>query len=1011
MTSTFTSAQVRRVLHPRNLTLLAAAILAAQAQAEPLPSAGTLFDNNRDILRPAERAQDAPRGNVRIEAQDDRSQAAVNPAEQASAAFRVNAFKLSGNREISESRLLQELAPYSGRELNLAGLREAAARVTELYRSRGYLVARAYLPAQEITDGVVTIGVQEGRVGNVRAEPEPNVRLRPGMQQSFVDAIPSGSVIREADLERVLLRLSDIAGVSVRAVLQPSREPGASDIVLKLSEMTAWTGRVSFDNHGNYYTGSNRVTSNVSLNDAFGFGESLFFNGQNSFEGLEIRGLGYRQPLGASGLTLGANYAEMEYAIGKSLKTADASGTAIVSSVFLDSSLLRSRDANILLNLAEEHRHFEDEAGAFAVKKSAVFRSATLYGDWRDDWAGSNRWSLAYGIGKLNKDTPLDEALDELTANAAGRYRKANLAFSRLQELGGGYSLFASISGQWADKNLDASEKFSLGGPNGVRAYPVGEAAGDEGVLGRLELRKYLGRYYGAIAEATLFADGGRVRVNKTPWDDSENHLTRYGYGVGLNVYHRDLVMNASLAFSPGDDPISDERDNKRFWLSVTGTPQAFAGLAKDVGSREDFRSKTTELVLYGSLGLVPEYIDRRDSTRASPADQSKLATANGRNMSSYWRARDNVSYIGAHAGIPINDDTRFLWQLEYGISVNYTLSGDDSAPLSISPNTRLRNSGVALDDDRFGTLLYGVWDMPLKESTTSLDPFYGKTSAAYYNIIGSPGFNSSLASYVSGPLSQADESVNSDAAFNRRQSGVVAWWSPEWHGLQVKLAYSNNGMRAAEDVDRGYIYGGSVTYKNGGFTAVAAAERHVNYFGIANLGRNARGVGSNTHVTEGTSSNDYSFRFGLGYRFGNTQLSLVADELYYSEDDVINNSVSFSDLSEYRRRAYMLGVSHRIGAWRLRASYARALPGECSMISASGIECDTSGMGARQYALGVGYRFTRNTEVFAHYVLLKNASLANYNFAVAGAYAASGYSPGVGTTINAIGTGFNYSF
>lgn len=217
--------------------------------------------------------------------------------------------------------------------------------------------------------------------------------------------------------------------------------------------------------------------------------------------------------------------------------------------------------------------------------------------------------------------------------------------------------------------------------------------------------------------------------------------------------------------------------------------------------------------------------------------------------------------------------------------------------------------------------------------------------------------------------------------------------------------------MRAAEDVDRGYIYGGSVTYKNGGFTAVAAAERHVNYFGIANLGRNARGVGSNTHVTEGTSSNDYSFRFGLGYRFGNTQLSLVADELYYSEDDVINNSVSFSDLSEYRRRAYMLGVSHRIGAWRLRASYARALPGECSMISASGIECDTSGMGARQYALGVGYRFTRNTEVFAHYVLLKNASLSNYNFAVAGAYAASGYSPGVGTTINAIGTGFNYSF
>lgn len=1004
-------AQARRALQPRNLSLLAAAMLVAQAQADTLPSAGSLFDSNRDSLRPAERTQQMPRGSVRIESEDGRDQATPGSAGEPSATFRVTAFKLTGNREISESRLQQELLAHQGRELNLAGLREAAARVTELYRSRGYLVARAYLPPQEIRDGVVTIGVQEGKVGTVRAEAEPGVRLRPGMQQRFVDAIPSGSIIREADLERVLLRLSDIAGVSVRAVLQPSREPGAADIVLKLSEMTAWTGRVSFDNHGNYYTGANRVTSNVSLNDAFGFGESLFFNAQNSFEGLEIRGVGIRQPLGASGVSLGASYAEMDYAIGKSLKTADASGSATVSSVFLDSSLLRSRDANISFNLAEEHRHFEDEAGDFAVKKSAVWRSATLYGNWRDDWAGSNRWSLTYGIGKLNKDTPLDAALDQLTAQAEGRYRKATASFSRLQELGAGYSLYGSISGQWADKNLDASEKFSLGGPDGVRAYPVGEAAGDEGLLGRLELRKYLGRYYGAIAEGTLFADAGRVRVNKNPWDASENHLTRYGYGFGLNVYHRDLVMNASMAFSPGDEPTSDERDNKRFWLSVTGSPQAFAGLAKDLGTREDFRDKGTELVLYGSIGLVPEYIDRRDSTRAAPADQSKLATPNGRNMSSYWRARDNVSYVGARAGIPLSDSARILWQLEYGLSVNYTLSGDETAPLSISPNTRLRNSAVALDDNRYGTLLYGVWDMPLKESTTSLDPFYGKTSAAYYNIIGSPGFNSSLANNVNGPVSTADENVNSDAAFNRRQSGVVAWWSPQWHGLRLKLAYSNNSMKAAEDVDTGYIYGGSLTYSNGGFTAVAAAERHVNYFGIANLGRNARGVGSNTHVTDGTSSNDYSFRLGLGYRFGNTQLSLIADEVYYSEDDVINNSVNFSDLSEYRRRAYMLGISHRMGAWRLRASYARALAGDCSMISASGIECDTSGMGARQYALGVGYRFNRNTEVFAHYVLLKNESLANYNFAVAGAYAASGFAPGAGTTINAIGTGFNYSF
>lgn len=1011
MTRILLTARVRRALHPHGLSLLAAALVATQAQAEPLPNAGSLFDTNRDSLRPGQQSQQVPRGTVRIDAQDDQRQAAEGAQQGPSVSFTVSAFKVTGNREISESRLQEALAQDVGRELDLPALRAAAGRITALYRSRGYLVARAYLPPQEIDGGRVTIEVREGFIGQVRTETAPGVRLREGMQQRFIDALPSGSVIREQDLERVLLRLSDIAGVSVRAVLQPSRQPGAADIVLKLTEMTAFTGRVSFDNHGNYYTGSGRLSTNVSLNDSLGFGESLYFNSQNSFEGLEIRGVGIRQPLGASGVTVGASYAELDYAIGKGLKTADADGSAEVSSLFLDASLLRSRDANIGVNLAQEHRRFEDAAGAFAVSKSAVFRGLTFYGDWRDSWAGSNRWTLGYGIGRLDKNTPLDEALDALTAEAAGTYHKGTASFSRLQALGGGFSLYAAVSGQWADKNLDSSEKFTLGGPNGVRAYGVGEAAGDQGVLGRLELRKYLGSFNGAIAEGALFADAGRVRVNKNPWDDSENHLSRHGYGVGLNVYHRELTMNASVAFSNGADPTSDEHDSRRFWLSVSGTPQAFAGLAKDLGTREDFRDKSTELTLYGSLGLVPEYIDRRDSTRAAPADQSKLATPNGRNMSSYLRARDNVSYVGARAGIPLTDLTRILWQLEYGISVNYTLDGDQSAPDSISPNTRLRNSAAALDDDRFGTLLYGNWDMPLKESTTALDPFNGKTAGAYYNIIGSPGFNVGLASNVNGPAGTADSSENSDAAFNRRQSGMVAWWSPEWHGLSLKLAYSNNGTKAAEDVGNGYIYGGSLTYKNGGFTAVAAAERHVDYFGIASLGRNARGVGSNTHVTEGTSSNDYSYRLGLGYRFGNTQLSFIADELHYSEDGVINTSMTSSDLSDYKRRAYMFGVTHRMGAWRLRASYARSLAGECKMISAAGFACDTSGMGARQYALGLGYRFNRNTEVFAHYVLLQNEALANYNFAVVGAFAASGYAPGVGTEINAIGTGINYTF
>lgn len=998
-----------RAWGPGALSLLAAALIAAHAQADTLPSSGTLFDNSRSVLRPTDNAQPAAPGSVHIESQRD------EPAPTASAStlqLQVKRFVVNGNRELSAAQLQAVLQPYVGKTLGLDGLREAAAQVTALYRARGYLVARAYLPAQDIQGGQVIVGVSEGVIGQVSALPDANVRLRPGVQQQFVNALPTGTIIREQDLERVLLRLSDITGVSVHAILRPSQQPGAADIVLKLSEMTAWTARAAIDNYGNYYTGTNRLTSSVSLNDALGIGDSFTVTSQNSFEGLDIKGVGYQQPLGATGISVGANYAELEYSIGKNLKGLDADGTAEVSSVFINSALLRSRDSNISFNLAEDHRRFEDSAGGFTVNKSAVFRSATLYGNWRDDWQGNNAWSLAYGIGDLDKNTPADAALDALTANAAGRYKKANANFSRLQYLGNGYSLFGSLTGQWADKNLDSSEKLSLGGPNGVRAYPVGEVAGDEGLLGRLELRKYLGRVSGAIAEGTLFADAGKVTVNKNPWDNSENTLTRYGYGVGLNLYHRDLVMNASLAFSPGEDPTSDDRAAKRLWFSISGSPQAFAGLASDIGSKgEDFEVAETDTVFYGSIGIVPEYVDRRGATSAGPNDQSRLATPNGRNMASFWRARDNVSAIGVHGGYGLSEDWKLLWQLEYGISMNYTESNDDSVVKSASPSTKLRNTGAAFNNGDYGTLLYGVWDMPMKEATTSLDPFNGKTSAAYFNIIGSPGFSAGLSTNVNGPQSYNDTSVNGDAAFNRRQAGVVQYWTPEWNGLQLKLAYSNNGMSAASDVDKGYIYGSSLVWNYRGFTAVVAAERHINYFGITNLSRNARGVGSSTHVTDGTSSDDFSFRYGLAYTFGNTTVSAIADDLSYSEDGVINNSTTSSDLSEYRRRAYLLGVSHKIGAWRLKASYGKALAGKCEMIRATAVDCDTHGLGATQYAIGANYKLTKNIDVFSQYVLLKNNSLANYNFALTGVYAASGYSPGAGTTISAIGTGINYSF
>ncbi|WP_370589173.1 POTRA domain-containing protein, partial [Pseudomonas tolaasii] len=120
--------------------------------------------------------------------------------------LQVRRFVVKGNRELSDAQLQAALQPYVGKTLGLDGLRDAAAQVTALYRARGYLVARAYLPAQDIQNGQVTVGISEGVIGQVSALPDADVRLRPGVQQQFINALPTGTIIREQDLERVLLR-------------------------------------------------------------------------------------------------------------------------------------------------------------------------------------------------------------------------------------------------------------------------------------------------------------------------------------------------------------------------------------------------------------------------------------------------------------------------------------------------------------------------------------------------------------------------------------------------------------------------------------------------------------------------------------------------------------------------------------------------------------------------------------------------------------------------------------
>ncbi len=156
---------------------------------------------------------------------------------------KVAAFDFSGNKAIASSELAAVVAPYTNRELGYAELAEAANKVTQLYRSRGYIVARTTLPPQDIREGRVTMAVQEGVLGEVKVERGRNLRLKDGLVQSFLSGLKPGQVIREGDIERALLVLTDVPGIIVQSV--PRARPRSTTPAAATPAATAswWTWR------------------------------------------------------------------------------------------------------------------------------------------------------------------------------------------------------------------------------------------------------------------------------------------------------------------------------------------------------------------------------------------------------------------------------------------------------------------------------------------------------------------------------------------------------------------------------------------------------------------------------------------------------------------------------------------------------------------------------------------------------------------------------------------------
>lgn len=469
----------------------------------------------------------------------------------------VTRFDIEGNTSISTDDLQEVLTEEIGRKLSLSDLKNATSRLTALYRERGFLVARAYLPVQDVQGGRIKILVLEGNIAQLQLRNSSS--LSDERAQAFLNQAVAGSAIRSDQIDRALLLLNDVPGVgAVRATLQPGASVGSSDLVVEIEPGQRFTGNVALDNYGSRYTGEKRLSGTFYINNLLGVGDQAIISGLLSDRRLGYGRVGYSLPVGGNGLRVGAFVSSTYYELAREFAVLDAHGTAKNLSLYATYPLVRTQRASLTSSVSLETRRLSDRIDAISTsndKKARVF-GLGLSGSYRDDLAGGglSTFDVSTNFGKLTIDSPVALAIDNVSAKTNGAYKKLLMTGNRLQRITDSDSLWLALSAQWASKNLDSSEKFVLGGASGVRAYPQGEAIGDQGYLASVEYR----HNFSDALQAALFYDTGSVTVNREVFDSAvSNKRTLSGMGLGFNAVLGGTDLRASLAWRTSGEPLS----------------------------------------------------------------------------------------------------------------------------------------------------------------------------------------------------------------------------------------------------------------------------------------------------------------------------------------------------------------------------------------------------------------------------------------------------------------------
>ena len=483
--------------------------------------------------------------------------------------FLLEKINFEGNTQISEEELTKLALEVLGEDIFFDELLEVCSKVTNLYHEKGFLTSYATVPPQRIVDGVATIKIVESKVGELNIEGEKWTRewyLRNIIMGKA--GLREGDVFNAKNLQRAMKEINREDYVKVQTeVERDALGEQNTAITLNVRDRFPVNAGVMYDDYGRSYTGAQRVSFLLGMDNLTGLGDKIY-GGTILSSGATGWMAGYSLPVSSYGTRLSFDFSDSHVHLGGPYKAKGVKGNAQSYFFKLTHPLIQTAKSDLFVYSGYDYVNASTSWNPGAARQYLsdynlhVWRSG-LYGMTDDDYG---RW-----IGNLALDFGMGGTDHMHNSNSDTTFFKVGASATRVQRLFARSLGIVRVSGQYSPNKLFAAEQMQLGGPYTLRGYQPAELIGDYGVSGTIEYRTpipFLDRVWPWLDDRLRFAmfyDWGYIGENGNAYNYPQSFLHSVGFGGYFNVTDW-LTAQVGVGFPFGNDY---NENTARFYFCV----------------------------------------------------------------------------------------------------------------------------------------------------------------------------------------------------------------------------------------------------------------------------------------------------------------------------------------------------------------------------------------------------------------------------------------------------------